>query len=468
MNEHERSLALAAAAIDFPLTHEEVEVLGRHLAACPACAEAAGRMREDATSLATRERLPAPPQVRQAVMRAALGGPTEGRRGAGLRWSFAAAVLALLAVGGTFVAGAVLERLRDPSPTDPAIVAGPTHRPTPTRTRRPATTPGPTRVSATMAPIPSGVWQDMGDLTATFEGRAVQMVLQGPDLVAIGRDRRTTLPVVWTSDDAMAWNETSQPDEVFGGRVPTSGAHWRDRGWVVGWSIEVAAAQRAIWSSADGETWSLVDDPSALLGTEASELRIVVGAAGLLVWAPDGRVWTSTDGLRWDRSDIGSRGVTDAAVDGSTFYLVGRDGGRAFVVTSTDGVSWSDPGTWPAAADAQVGIELDASGMLLAWIGDRPLEVTRDGWRERGGAASMPSVADPQDIVGGGEGFAAFATPTDTGVQRAWVSDGTHDWELLRSEPASGSRSIVGVIGGNGWYVLTRQGTTYRGWALWP
>lgn len=457
MSTHERTLALASTAIDFPLAPQDVEALARHLAACPNCSLAVQRLREDAAALAGSERSPAPSHVRQSVVRAAMEGRGPMRRDASLRWSLVAVLLALLTVGGTFVAGVMLDRLREPGPlpTDPNLVV----RPTPVPQRTSPTAPDPTGLAS---------WRDLGVVGPAFEGRTVRLMLSAPDgdLVAVGHDQRSTLPAVWTSNDGTTWREAVQPENVFGGRLPTSGTRWDDRIWVVGWDISVTAAQRAIWTSADGTSWSLVDDPSALLGTEAGDLRIVSGPAGLLVWAPDGRVWASADGARWERSDIGISGATDAAVDASRFHVVGRDGRRAFVVSSTDGVHWSQPATRPTTADAQVGIERADSGRLLAWIADRPFEVTRDGWQDRDDAAAVPSVADPRDIVSAADAFGAFVGPTAEGVQRAWVGDGTHAWDQVHSEPASGSRTIVGVVGGEGWYVLARQGQTYRGWRL--
>jgi hypothetical protein len=293
----------------------------------------------------------------------------------------------------------------------------------------------------------------------------------GGGLVALGRDQRSAAPRVWTSDDGAGWTGTDQPEDVFGGRVPSDGALRDGRLWVVGWDIAVTGAQRAIWSSDDGVTWARTGGRSGLLGTEASDLRIVAGPAGLLVWSADGRAWTSADGQTWDRSDAGVTGVTDAAVDDRTFYLVGRDGGRAFGVQWMSGTTWSDPSFVPGAADGQVGIERDEAGVLLPWVGDTPYVITRSrGWVPRTDASPMPSVDDPRDLMGGAAGFAAVDAPTRDGVQRASIGDGAAAWQVERSDPASsGARTLVAVTPlGDGWYVLTRQGTDHRGWLLAP
>ena len=72
--------------------------------------------------------------------------------------------------------------------------------------------------------------------------------------------------------------------------------------------------------------------------------------------------------------------------------------------------------------------------------------------------------------MGGGASFAAVQAPTRDGAQRASLGDGSGPWQVERSDPAdSGARTLVAVAPmGDGWYVLTRQGTDYRGWTLAP
>lgn len=454
MNEHERSRALAAAAIDFPLPAQEAVALERHLATCPDCSLVARRLRDDAASLAAMERVPAPPEVRASLVRAATVRRDGAQRPVGMRWSLVAATVALLAVGGTFVAGAVLDRVREPgpAPTDPALVIRPSVAPEATSPAMPAPTAGPG-------------WQDLGVLPAEFDGRTVRLVLASPDggLVAIGRDQVSTVPVVWTSDDGSAWTLVDQPDDVFGGRVPTGGVLHDDRLWVVGWQIAAQGPQRAVWSSADGATWRVAGDAQGLLGTEASGLDIVGGPAGLMVWAPDGRAWTSDDGIGWVRSDAGVTGVSDAAVD-DRFRLVGLADGRAYLTTSHDGRTWSGPARQAAGTDARVGIERATDDRLLAWVGAIAQRVTDDGWKPASGLPAVPVG----EVVGGASGFAAIDGPTADGAQRASIGDGEGAWRAAESEPAAtGARTLVSVAPfGDGWFVLTRQGSSYRGWRV--
>ncbi|MCC6756086.1 MAG: hypothetical protein IT199_06930 [Solirubrobacterales bacterium] len=233
---------------------------------------------------------------------------------------------------------------------------------------------------------------------------------------------------------------------------------------MVAWDIAPQGAQRAIWRSDDGLTWARVGGSGGLLGTEVSDLNMTAGPAGLLVWAADGRAWTSTDGTSWVRSDAKVAGVLDAAVD-ERFRLVASDDGRASLVTSRDGRTWGSPSRVPVAGEAQVGIEADGRA-LLAWVGSERYRVTSTGWRQEDASPTVPTGT----IVGGPDGFAVIAAPSADGVQRAWVGDGQGEWRSVRSEATpEAARVVVGVAPlADGWYVLTRQGTAYRGWLLRP
>ncbi len=498
MDEHARSLDLVAASLDFPLAPDEQELLRRHLAVCLTCSASARSMRADATTLAGLDRVPAPGRVRMAVVRAASDPAAARGAGVGWRWSAAAAVLAIVVVGGALLAGVLVDRSRRPTPVasrpvtaevspsvrptpiDDASIAPstdePTHRPStrPTDRHSPAPTDRPTPGAtddATAPPTPATGWQDEGIVDA-FEGRTISLVLARPGggLVAIGREAASALPSVWVSDDGIAWMLVEQPESAFGGRVPGAGVLRGDRLWVVGWDVSVeAGGQRAIWSSADGRTWSRVVDGSGLLGTQESDLRIAGGERGLVAWAADGRAWTSRDGATWTRSTVGTTGVTDAAVTDDAWVVVGQDGARAFVVRSTDGRSWSDADRRSAAGARSVGIEVDGQGAVLAWVGAQAFDIADGTWRVRSGAATVPDIDAAEDALGG-TGFVVLQGATQDGQQLAATGDGTDAWQAQRSEPTgSGARSTVGgAVMDDAWFVLTRQGTTYRGWILAP
>ncbi len=454
--EHERCLDLAAASIDFQLSPEEQQVLRSHLAICDSCSLTVRGMRDDATRLAAAPHPAAPAAVRDAVFGAATrrSGPRSG-----LRWPLIATALALTLLAGAYVAGAMVDRFRgpvQPAPTLPTTVV--------------RTSPAP--LPSTASNLRAG-WQDLGDLGDAFGGRSVVSIMAGPDgrLVAFGLERSTADPLVWVSDDGVTWEAVAQPSGVFGGSVPTSGALGGAGMLVVASDISVEAGQqRAIWGSADGRTWSRSPDASALLGTTREDLTMTAGPAGIIVWAPSGKVWVSSDGRKWDAGSIGQQGITDMTVDGDRFIAVGQSGSSAFLVTSTDGTTWGSPQRTNAATGTQVGIERSEDGAETIWVGTQPFQRSGSSWGPASGS-SVPRVPTPASIVGGTSGLGAFGSPTSADAYRAWTWDGSGDWVAERSdaESGSGAPTVVGVAAhDDGWFVLTRRGSALHGWHVAP
>jgi hypothetical protein len=451
MHDHQRCLDLAAAAIDFQLSPGEQQDLRTHLALCDSCSITVHGMRDDAARLAAAPHPAAPVAVRNAVIGAATH---RSGRGPAMRWPLVAALLALVLVGGSFVAGAVVDRLRAPvrpAPTLPAAIDRGTPDPQPT----------------TFLGLRSG-WNDLGDISDAFGGRTVVTVMPGPDggLVGLGLERTTATPAVWVSDDGVDWTLTDQPGDVFGGSVPTSGALAGPGMLVVGRDISVNGVQRAIWSSPDGRSWARVAD----LGTNDEDLTMTTAPAGTIVWAPNGKVWVSTDGQTWRTGDIGRSGITDVAVDADRYIAVGQSGSDAFLVTSTDGRSWGSPQRTSATAGTQVGIERSGDDVEGVWIGDQRWQRTGSDWRSVSGA-TVPKVPVPASIVGGTTGLGAFGSPSSADMYRAWTWDGDGDWVAKRTdaEAGSGTPVVVAVAAhDDGWFVLTRRGSALHGWLLAP
>ena len=465
MNEHQRCIELAAASIDFRLSADEQHILRTHLATCDSCGTTVRGIREDATRLAATPHPAAPATVRNALIGAT--GRRAGRA-SGMRWALLATVLAALLVVGSFVAGSVVERIRNhdlPAPTLPAIVDRSTPAPAPTDQQAP-------RPTATPA-LASG-WNDVGDISDSFSGRTMASVMRSPDggLVAFGQDRVSTLPVVWVSADGVDWTETKQQQDVFFGVVPTSGALGGPGMLVIGSATStVTGQQRAIWESSDGRSWTESSDPSAQLGTNAGDLTMAAGPAGVIVWRPSGTVWVSTDGATWKTGDIGVQGVTDVTVDTAGFVAVGQSGSNAFLVTSADGRHWDAPVDASSAAGTQVGIERADDGTEAIWIGDQRWQRSGSTWHAVTGA-TMPTVPDPTSVVGGRAGLAAMGSPSGAGVYRASTWDGSAAaWTSWRqaAETGSATPSVVAITPhGTGWFVLTRRGSALHGWLLEP
>jgi hypothetical protein len=137
----------------------------------------------------------------------------------------------------------------------------------------------------------------------------------GPGLVAVGPEFLEGPAAVWTSADGLTWSRVPDDDEVFGGagiRDVTAGGP----GLVaVGSFADEAAgvAQRAaVWTSVDGLTWSRVPHDEAMFGggDEQRMTAVAVGGPGLVAvgwFANEGlydqgtAVWTSVDGRTWSR-----------------------------------------------------------------------------------------------------------------------------------------------------------------------
>ena len=465
MNQHERCIELAAASIDFQLSPDEQHALRTHLAICDTCSVTVRGIRDDATRLAAAPHQEAPAAVRAGVIGATARRGAAGRRSSrspGVRWAVLATMLAALLIAGSFVAGSVVDRFRGqdlPAPTLPTAIQQATPAPAATDLQAPK-------------PTASPGWNDLGDVSEAFDGRSVTSVMRRPDggLVAFGQDRVSAIPVVWVSDDGVDWVESAQSKHVFSDAIPTTGALGGPGMLVVGKAVSVLAEQRAIWESTDGRTWTESPDASAKLHTNADDLTIVSGPAGVIVWRPSGAVWVSTDGETWTPGDIGRQGVSDVSVDSDGFAAVGQVGSDAFLVTSADGQSWGTPRQQPAAAGTQVGIERADDGTEVVWIGDRRWQRTGSGWRAVEGS-SVPTVPAPAFVVGGQEDLAAIGSPSGGDTYRAWTWDGAGDWVSDRhpAEAGSGAPTVVGVAPhGSGWYVLTRRGGAFHGWLLQP
>jgi len=144
----------------------------------------------------------------------------------------------------------------------------------------------------------------------------------GPGLVAVGSESsvwddetersETYNAAVWTSADGLTWSRVPHDEAVFGGpgtqemtSVTTGGpglvAVGSDTTEV---GYETAAA---VWTSVDGITWSRVPHDEAVFdGVEMNS--VTVGGPGLVAvglvgpyGGRDAAVWTSVDGITWSR-----------------------------------------------------------------------------------------------------------------------------------------------------------------------
>jgi hypothetical protein len=179
---------------------------------------------------------------------------------------------------------------------------------------------------------------------------------------------------VWTSVDGVTWARVPHDDEVFGGPSDV----WMNS-VVVGGPGLVAVGRAmsgrndgdaAVWTSADGATWTRVAHAEDVFGGPGvQEMKAVIaGGPGLVavgwdglyeehsVRSADAAVWTSVDGITWTRvahdEQIfgGDRGrqMNSVTVGGPGLVAVGNEhfpaevhnAEVAAVWTSADGIVW--------------------------------------------------------------------------------------------------------------------------------
>jgi hypothetical protein len=476
MSPHERALTLAAAAIDFRLSPEEQHELAAHLAGCPSCSVAAAAMRADAAALARAPRLDAPASVRRAVMRAATSRSGGARPSPVLAFALIALVLAM--VGGAFVGGSLLQR--DDRTPQPSLLGypdrSPSLEPRPPTTERPRPTPRPTpaasaRPGRSAQPPTPASWRRLGDLGDAFGGKHVTSISAAPGggFIAFGEDASTLSPLVWRSDDGVAWEAVDVPDGTFGGVAPVSHAELTDAGLVVvAYDVSVeSGTRRVVWTSPDGRTWT----KGAGLDTDGSPLTLISGPQGLLAWLTTGRVWSSADGVTWTRSSIGQGDVSDVLAGRDGFTAVGRDGARVWFATSANGRRW-DFQRIPVDGDALPGAEAAATGPQLVWVGtDRWRPAADGGWSPTG--ARIPQVSHVRDVIGGPRGFLAIGFVAPGGAHRAWTWDGQGAWQAVEgsragSAEAGGAEVIGAVPDDTGWTVFAAANGRVTAWRVDP
>jgi len=168
---------------------------------------------------------------------------------------------------------------------------------------------------------------------------------------------------VWTSADGVAWSRVPHDDAVFGGyhnQVMESVVAGGPGLVAVGWDLSGSDGEPAVWTSADGLTWARISGPVAPRAGDQTMLSVAMCGPGLVAVGDeyvsgslDAAVWTSADGLTWSQvpRDEAAFGGADAqamqsvTAGGPGFVAVGYDyaGGDAdaAVWTSADGVTWS-------------------------------------------------------------------------------------------------------------------------------
>ena len=272
----------------------------------------------------------------------------------------------------------------------------------------------------------------------------------------------TTVPTPLPSAPAMNWQRAPE-DPVFDqaviwsvtaggpGLVATGGSH-NDQGMMI---------DGIIWTSEDGISWQRIDDPSFATSVPEEEIRYgnfgvgirdaAEGPNGVVAVGFDGDVaatWYSPDGLEWSP-------VKDAAIqrDGLVNLLAVTAGGPGWVAVGDvdmDGGIWvtEDGLDWVLIEDEDLlaGDRIDASIYDIAVWGDRLIAV---------GALGIEGGSDDREERGA-----------------IWVSDDGLEWTELDDDLFRENRVFEGVsvdpltntvfaFGSPGGIVMSTDGATW-------
>ena len=346
-----------------------------------------------------------------------------------------------------------------------------------------------------LGPIDARHWERIEHEQAVFggdpetptgwAGQEMRAVTRGgPGLVAVGVDNRHGHAVVWTSEDGAAWQLVPHDDAVFGGDGAQAMWSVTEGGpGLVAVGYDYGRSAAAAWTSNDGIGWQRVAHDDAAFGGDVQQemVSVTAGGPGLVAVGSDfGRgsaaVWTSVDGLTWDRvphdaAVFGNgewRPMHDVVAGGPGLVAVGYDDGlgAATVWTSVDGLVWDrvphDEGVFSTQGVSMRSVTVggpglvavgydDGLGAAAVWTSIDGLVWDRVSHNEAmlgGGHAHMESV------VSGGPGLVAVGSDDQLGAAAVWTSADGLSWERVLHSAAfdgEGEQGMLSVtVGGPG------------------
>lgn len=206
-------------------------------------------------------------------------------------------------------------------------------------------------------------WKRANAENAGFEGPGDQRINRlyagGVGVVAVGQDSSTGRldAAAWVSEDGNEWSRAA-PEALHqpGGQAMTAVAGGGPGVVAVGWTNPAGEMDAAVWTSRDGSSWRRVPDSEGLGGSGDQVInRVGPGGPGLIAVGyeeaagdRDGAIWTSPDGLSWDRVEsadtilggIGNQEVRALATANDRLVAVGYDDARG----SRDAAAWFSQG----------------------------------------------------------------------------------------------------------------------------
>jgi hypothetical protein len=226
----------------------------------------------------------------------------------------------------------------------------------------------------------------------------------------------------------------------------------------------VATGPQAIWTSQDGLSWTLAARHGITPQRPGDQIFVLTGTAGGFLAAGQEQaaggqaqavIWTSRDGVTWQRMTAGRAGLGDgvrsisyAASFGGDTVISGTLGdGTSGTWLSTDGGHAWTPVTVPAGHGARTitGLASDGSGLIAVrpgTAGDGVAYFSPNGrtWQY---SASLGAAAGftPQVVKGNAYGFVVTGTgPAGNYVAYTSTGDGT-SWRPTGSLGATASYS---------------------------
>jgi hypothetical protein len=254
----------------------------------------------------------------------------------------------------------------------------------------------------------------------------------GPGFVGVGAafPGDDTSSAIYTSPDALTWTVVDEPKPGRSlGAVVAGGPGF----------VAASSSPPAIWTSPDGLAWT--ESASSDAFGETTTLLSLSAVDGLMFAGAHDGLFTSSDGIDWQRADLGGEpeAVNDVARSGAGYVavgssLVGSMESKGAVWTSTDGLAWDRLPDDPVFARASLYSVAAHDGLLVAtgYASDPPgagsLFARPSAWTSRDGTTwERSEVVDPtlpvrQTTTGALEG--ALMTSLAR-TEAGWLAAGT-------------------------------------------
>jgi hypothetical protein len=192
-------------------------------------------------------------------------------------------------------------------------------------------------------------WQAVADVSVLKGASIYDVIPSGSGFMVVGSVNESghTVAAIWTSPDGSSWtrapSNAAYTDAAFIGVAPWQGGYIA-AGYACPSGGECGGSG-AIWSSADGSTWTMGQPVNAnyrvqSLATDGT--RIVALANSMESGA--GMAFLSTDGSNWTQSGSASLALATLSavtISGSGAVMAGAKSGKAAVWTSPDGSKWT-------------------------------------------------------------------------------------------------------------------------------